>query len=203
MSLSVRTLVAAVLLGTSAAAVATPAWDISNAAGSRNNSWSFGQNFTVGSSNIVVSRLGAFDASGNGFITVGGIPVGLFTSTGTLLASTNVTSSDALAGNYRYADITDVTLLAGQSYRVVAVNRDDLYSVANATQVSSLISSSTYGYCQSTALTFCSANTGSQIQWMANMQIGLSGDDVPEPAMLGLFGLGAIGLGLARRRRAA
>lgn len=27
-------------------------------------------------------------------------------------------------------------------------------------------------------------------------------DEVPEPAMLGLFGLGAIGLGLARRRRA-
>lgn len=28
-------------------------------------------------------------------------------------------------------------------------------------------------------------------------------DDVPEPAMLGLFGLGAIGLALSRRRRAA
>ena len=30
-----------------------------------------------------------------------------------------------------------------------------------------------------------------------------SPDDVPEPAMLGLFGMGAIGLGVTRRRRRA
>lgn len=41
---------------------------------------------------------------------------------------------------------------------------------------------------------------GYESTWLtiSNMSI-----DVPEPAMLGLFGLGAIGLGLARRRKAA
>lgn len=40
-------------------------------------------------------------------------------------------------------------------------------------------------------------------QMMDNLEFGNVAADVPEPAMLSLFGLGAIGLGLGRRRKTA
>ena len=55
-----------------------------------------------------------------GFVTAGGIPVGIYReSTQALLASTTVTSGDPLNGDFRYHSITPLTLLAGVQYRVV------------------------------------------------------------------------------------
>ncbi len=44
----------------------------------RNGSWSFGEIFTVGPQDIVVTSLGAFDAGGDGFITPGGNTARIF-----------------------------------------------------------------------------------------------------------------------------
>ena len=63
----------------------------------RNDTYAFAKVFTVGGQDLTVNALGAFDASGDGFVTSGGIPVGIFReSDQSLLTSTNVVSSDPL-----------------------------------------------------------------------------------------------------------
>lgn len=92
----------------------------------RNNTWIFGIDFQV-NSDISVTKLGYFDDNGDGFLS--SHPVGIFNSSGTLLTSTTVESSDTLeANNFRYANTSPVTLSAGNTYRVVGANLDDQYT---------------------------------------------------------------------------
>lgn len=189
-------------------AVPVTAWSIDNPGLFRNGAWSFGDVFTVGSSDVSVVGLGAFDAFGDGFVTAGGIPVGIFReSDATLLTSTSVTSSNSLIGNYRFESIAPITLLASTQYRMVAVNRDDLYNIAGGTpdNVDPRITWNSYGYCSTSILTFCNSWTGTERTWMANFLLEDVDDiiDVPEPGTLGLLGAGLFALGFIVRRRRA
>jgi hypothetical protein len=195
---------AALLASAGAQAVPVSAWELSSVSASRTDSWAFGDLFTVGSSNITVSTLGALDVGLNGFVSKGGIAVGLYReSDHALLASTSVTSGNALVGNYRFADIADIQLLANTAYRVVAVNADDEYNggLGVPTLVDPRISWNGYDYCTATALTFCNNQTGDDSTWLGNFQLDApvgGGGTVPEPSSLALAGLGLLGL-VARR----
>ena len=83
------TLLGAALLASSGArAVPVSAWELATVSGNWSDSWSFGDLFTVGSSNITVSSLGALDVGLDGFKS-NGILVGLYReSDQALLAST-------------------------------------------------------------------------------------------------------------------
>ena len=173
---------------------------ISEDAPGTNGSWSFGTIFTVGAQDLNVTSLGAYDYQQNGFGS-SSIKVGIFDeASNSLLASANVLSSDALLGLYRYSDI-NLTLLAGQQYRLVGVNgNNDYYIQGNSTwSYTSDITVNGYGYCSTTALTSCADHTEGDYG-MANFQYNTS---VPAPAGLALLGLGLVGLGLNRRRKTA
>jgi hypothetical protein len=74
---------------------ATPVFVIPDPEPFINNSYAFGEIFTVGSSDLLVTSLGAFDWNMDGFFTVGGIPVGIFReSDDELRAMTRVQSED-------------------------------------------------------------------------------------------------------------
>jgi hypothetical protein len=154
----------------------SPAWTQTAPSNFRNDSWSFGQIFTVGAQPITVVSLGVYDANGDGFVS-GSLPVGLYReSDAALLASTTVSSSDTLVSGFRYKSIPPVTLLPNTQYRVVGVNLSDLYNVTfgNFTVRPGITHTGNYGYGRFTTLTFSNQFTGSGIIWFANFQFEVS-----------------------------
>ncbi len=169
-----------------------------------NASYAFGEIFTVGPSDLLVTSLGAFDAGMDGFFTEGGIPVGIFReSDDELLASTIVQTDDPLIDTFRYRALIDpLVLLSGVDYRVVAVNRDDLYNISFDYIVNPLINRTGYGYCRTRFLISCDDLTGDETVWMANFTAVPTGPEpVPEPGSLILFGTGVAAM-YTRARRA-
>lgn len=172
-------------------------------------SWAFGQVFTVGALDISVTSLGAYDAFGDGFLTPGGISVGIYReSDAMLLASTLVTSSDILSGGFRFASIAPLLLSAGEQYRVVAVSGDDAYNTSSLFTTSPLVSSDGYAYGASSVLAFLNTFTNAGTQdnvWMANFQATAANvSAAPEPSALALGaigGLAAIFIARSRSRR--
>jgi hypothetical protein len=75
-----------------------------------------GWTFTVNQT-LTVSALGFWEFNTSLPLTATH-PVGLWNSTGTLLASATVQTNSPVTGSWRYASITPVTLTAGQSYVV-------------------------------------------------------------------------------------
>ena len=151
----------------------SPAFGLPAPSNFRNDSWSFGQIFTVGANPIVVVSLGAYDANGDGFVS-GSVPAGIYReSDGALLASTTVSSSDTLVSGFRYKSIPPITLLPGVTYRVVAVNLNDLYNVTfnNFTVRPGITTNNgAYGYARSTTLVMSNQFSGGGIIWFANFQ---------------------------------
>ena len=95
-----------------------------------------GWSFTVGSNSLTLSALGLYDAGGDGFAE--SHPIGPWTSTGILVASTHVSFGTVapLIDGYRYGSITPSLLNAGQTYVIGAwyqQNSADAY-IINSTQ---------------------------------------------------------------------
>ena len=77
----------------------------------------YGYDFTVGSTSILVTSLGLWDANANGLTDAH--TVRLWTISGALVASVSVSSGTAaeLVGSFRYSTLSvPVTLYAGQQY---------------------------------------------------------------------------------------
>lgn len=90
-----------------------------------NGAWSIGWMFST-NTDIQVNALGYYNASlaggdssfANGTCNCG--EVGIFDSTGNLLASTTVTAGGSLEGLFNYGDIAPITLASGQTYVIAA-----------------------------------------------------------------------------------
>lgn len=170
-----------------------------------NGSWTFGIDFSVGRSNILVTALGYYDDAGNGFVD--NHEVGLYDSVGNLLGSGLATSASSLIGHFRYVDITPVTLLAGQTYRVVGVSHSDLYTyndIGFAADPSITYLGDTYD--PGTTLfdpTGQFHNDATDGFFGPNLFINGSSSPVPEPGAYGLVGGGLAALLFKLRRRTA
>ncbi|PKG81357.1 PEP-CTERM sorting domain-containing protein [Colwellia sp. 75C3] len=194
-------IVCTMLMGT---AHATPLYSVSSPIGDTYGNLSYGEIFTVGSQDLTVTALGAYDHDQDGFLTIGGIQVGLYLeSDGSLLTSASVQSSDALDGLFRFSDIANLTLLSGEQYRIVADTGLDQYNVAEGSATfDSRVTSNGYMQCGDNKQFCTNGSTGMGYTLMANLQFSDSASGptpVPEPMSFGLFALGLAGIRFSRK----
>jgi hypothetical protein len=201
MSKTVVLYVIAGLLIAPAAAYAGSAFEFSSAShDSSNGSWVFGVDFTVGSSDLLVSSLGYFDDNGDGFLS--DHEVGIYDAGGNLLASTDVTNSDPLTGHFRFDAITPLTLLAGNSYIVVGVNGSDHYTYVDpgfVTDPDIIYHGAEYGNGNTLFDPSASHNNFNDGFWGPNFQVGVASAS-PEPATFSFMGMGLTVLFAVLRR---
>jgi hypothetical protein len=169
-----------------------------------NTNQTIGWQFST-STTIDVTHLGFWDASpGNPLGQTH--QVGLWTGTGTLLASTTVLTTSALTGDFRYESIAPVTLGPG-TYLIGAEIKApflDFYatfatSITTAPEITHLgdaRNASGGGFSSPGIVTTNEGRFGPNFQFNVN--------SVPEPGSLTLLGLGSMSFAAyALRRRAA
>jgi hypothetical protein len=220
MKLKLLLVAAAAALSTAGAAYAGAGWEFTTPGNSfTNGTWDFATAFTV-NSNVTVSGLGYYadPVTGN----ADGNPVAFYhcdttdcLTTGTLLATANVTNIYALNGHFRYVTIAPIDLVAGESYEVAGVSNSDNYTWNDP------------GFHNDPAITILT-NSGQMSRWQARGdpafltgsgfldipgQDGIWGPNIflgsskgftgtPEPAAWALMiaGFGLAGASLRRRR---
>lgn len=138
-------------------------------------------------------------------LTAGEI-VGLYTSSGTLLASVAVALTDPVVSRYYLHAITPVTLTAGQTYVVDAYTGNNTWSYSStAPAVAAGITYDYHAYDYTSGLAFPTNQAGAG-GGAGGVYYGPTFDiatDTPEPASLGLFTLAVGALGWLRRSRPA
>jgi hypothetical protein len=193
----------------SSAGAQTPAITITSATttGISNPPFTLGYQFTANSA-LSVSALGLYDEGLDGLAD--SYPIGLFDSGGSLVASASLPSgtSATLINQFRYVNITPVSLTAGQDYRIGA-----LFTTGNDSMV--FPGFPVTGFATDPRITFVGPRyidggaltdpTGQFDEFVIGYfgpNLLISASAVPEPGNLALLaGLGLTGAGLLRRRR--
>ncbi len=204
MNLKIALSAAAIALGAFSAHAGTAALGFDQTTGSTLNNppFTLGWDFrTTGS--LQVDALGFFDDSLNGLAD--SHEVGLWNSSGTLLASATVAAGtvDPLTAQFRYVNIAPVTLAAGQTYYIGALFLDGNDNVVFPGTGGTVTTNPLIVYGQSTYADSSSTLTDPTIEFGQNGFFGpnflLSA--VPEPASWALMILGFGMIGAAVRRR--
>jgi Domain of unknown function (DUF4082)/PEP-CTERM motif len=190
-----------VLLSASAARADTAGISFTSPGNSINN----GEGFSLG---FVFTATSSFAVDSLGYYDNGGLTevhqVGLYNSSGTLLASATVTGTGTQVGFFNYTAISDVDLIAGQTYQVVGTSGlVDPY--AYETVGFSTAPNITFDeniYTGGNTLAFGTISVpGISNGWFGPNFEEVSASTVPEPSTLALFGTGLLSAcGLVRRR---
>jgi len=204
---------AALSIGLATSALAGPGWEFTSPGNSfTNGQWDFATAFTV-NSNVTVTGLGYYadPVTGN----ADGNPVAFYQcdttdclTTGTLLASTDVTNTFPLFDHFRYVTISPINLVAGDSYEVAGVSNSDNYTWNDpgfATDPALTILTNSGQAARWAALGTPSFLTGSGSLdipgedgiWGPNIFLGSPSFATPEPSTWAMMLLGFAGLGFA------
>jgi len=168
--------------------------------------WSLGFLFSVNSA-INVTQLGFFDDNGDGLAS--SHDVGIYTTSGSLLVSATVSTSDPLDGLFRYVGISPLSLTAGQQYIIAASTGPDTPTNPGDPFVYNPLAFSTAPeitfiearFIASPALAFPVDSQASEGYFGPNFKFEAAAA-VPEPsAFFSAATAGLVGLGVARRRR--
>jgi hypothetical protein len=168
------------------------------------NLMTLGYEFTVNSATSV-TELGVFDYLPDDIFQPQ--QVGLWNNSGTLLASTYVSSSDQRTNYFRFHAITPVALTPGQDY-IVASQGGEPYSwwdiITTAPQLTFIQPRYHFnGNSNNSPLIFpdqIDDRLGMAGIFGGNVMLS-DGSPVPEPATMLLFGTGIAGLIIARRKK--
>lgn len=197
----------AALLVAGPAMAGTPAVTVDNTTGLGlgNPSFTLGWSFTTNNA-IVVDELGLFDDSQDGLAERH--ELGLWDSGGSLLASATIGAgtSGTLINQFRYIDIADVLLAAGQTYFIGALFTSGadalLFPNINVSGMATIaeIDFGSATYAAGATLDRPTLDAGPEGYFGPNFTTAA----VPEPATWGLMilGFGAAGAALRRSRRA-
>ena len=178
--------------------------------------WDFATAFTVNKT-VTLSGLGYYadpitgNADGNAVSFYQCDTTDCLT-TGTLLASTNVTNIYPLTGHFRYVTIAPITLVAGMSYEVAGVSNVDNYTWDDpgfATDPSLTILDNSGQQSRWANLSTASFLTGSGSLdipgedgiWGPNIFLGTPSFATPEPSTWAMMGLGFASLAMVGYRR--
>jgi len=190
-------------------ALADPAITISNAKGVSelgNPPFTLGWEFEANAA-VVVTELGIFDDSQDGLSD--SYPIGIWDSTGHLLASAIVASgtTDPLIDQFRYHSIGPILLAAGHFYSIgalYATSHDPLIFPGTATGFASdpAITFTQAAFASGASLSNPTSSAGPQPGFFGpNFVLNPSVIIVPEPMSPALVGVALVGLAIARRRK--
>lgn len=159
-----------------------------------------GMEFTP-SVDIRVIDLGVFDGGSDGAGLQGDTQVGLWTNSGTLLASTTVLTTDVLDTGFRFSSITPIVLDALDTFVVGALYGngagDKLFGSA-PTAASQISLGTGTRFISSNSLAFPSFTSAFNFRTTANLRFEQT--QIPVPPSILLIGLGLAVLGYQRSR---
>jgi hypothetical protein len=199
-------LLAVLLAAAPAAAAPFVAWEFTSVGSDQygyfvdnSDSYSMGLQFSV-SSPISVISLGFFDYSG----LTQTHDVGIYSSSGSLLTSATVDSSDGLIGHFRYKSLTTPYALSAGNYVIAAVTGADYFTWQPVGYyTNSPVTFGTNRYLASSTLAYPGDGDGDPPDGTNPSYFGPNFQATPVPPTLVLLGsglLGLLGLGYFRKR---